>query len=236
MPASFKLTLDTQTSLALEYEAGPEPNTIIVKLAADADVVEAKLWGAIDITDPGNANYSETMGGADWFPFSGELLVKVGPGDGQKVFSVRVRDDVWNESAIETIKFGVAPEEEVGPPSGGVPGRTPAKPKRKRSRDRSRTIEPATSVVGVLTQVDVERDFRLTIERPVRIGVATAAAVERRRLIIGRASSTGVGSRADLAVTQLPDAALTGVISDFKVIKRRGRADDEAIVALLLAS
>jgi hypothetical protein len=109
----IEVVLDTQVNLGVEFEAGPEPNTIIVKLASDEDVVDVKLWGAIDVTDPANANYAEDQGSAEWFSFASELIVKVAPGEGQKVFRVQVRDDVWNESEVATIKFGVAPEEEV---------------------------------------------------------------------------------------------------------------------------
>lgn len=228
----IEVVLDTQVNLGVEFEAGPEPNTIIVKLSSDEDVADVKLWGAIDVTDPANANYAEDQGSAEWFSFASELIVKVAPGDGQKVFRVQVRDDVWNESEIATIKFGVAPEEELEakPRTPGWPGGR--KPKKKRSRKSSRTIE-YTSRVGVQFRTEVERANGRQVSPPAtRIGVQTTTTIERSRVLVPR-SSVGVAIRTSTAAT-LDRESLIGVAIETQIVRRRGRADDDAIVALLL--
>jgi hypothetical protein len=225
----IEVVLDTQVNLGVEFEAGPEPNTIIVKLASDEDVVDVKLWGAIDVTDPANANYAEDQGSAEWFSFASELIVKVAPGEGQKVFRVQVRDDVWNESEVATIKFGVAPEEEVevAPRTPGWPVPAPS----KRSRKSSRRIE-YTSRVGVQIRTEVERANGRQVAPVTRVGVQTTTTIERSRVLVLR-SSVGVAVRTSTAAT-LDREALIGVAIDTEIIRRRGRADDDAIVALLL--
>lgn len=230
MTSFFEVMLDTQATLGLEFEAGPQPNTIIIKLAADADTIEAKLWGSIDPTDPiTNGNYSETQGGAEWFEFDDELLVRVVGGEGQKTFSVQVRDDVWNESSIRTIQFGT-PEEKVEPAE-RTPGWPGGVPPREVPRS-SRTIE-RSSRISVRTQIEVERDKVRLLEGGSRVRVRTGTTVIRRGSFSG-SSIVGVGSSSSLQAVVATEAVLTGVISNFQIIKRRGQADDDAILALLL--
>lgn len=230
MSSSFQLRLDTQTHLAVELEAGPEPNTIVLRLLADADVEDFKVWGAIDPTDPGNSEYAENQGDAEWFSFREELTIRVAPGEGQKVFHVQTRDDVWNESAIQTVKFGVSPEEKVVP-TPGWPGGKREEPRKPRRRNARRKIE-SVSVIGTSTSTTlVER--RRRAESSSVVHVRLSAHVHRRNFIAA-ASTISVGSTFALRVRARGDVQLVGVISESTIVKRRGRADDDAIAALFL--
>jgi hypothetical protein len=56
-----------------------------------------KLWGDIDTAY--DSNVQATEGASTWITYSTSKQVKITAGDGAKTVYLKIRDDVWNESA-----------------------------------------------------------------------------------------------------------------------------------------
>jgi hypothetical protein len=140
MTSSFLLQLDTSTHVAAAINGGnssTELEAVTLELDADADVIEMKVWGAINVLDPGAAGVAETEEAAEWQDFSPSLLVNLSPNPGPKTLHVRVRDDVWNEAtAAASIVLG---KEVAAPVRPRTPG-WPTPPKRQR-RSRQQPVK-----------------------------------------------------------------------------------------------
>lgn len=101
MPANFILTLDTTgpQNVAVQINGGATyANALEVALAItttdpDTSGYQAKVWGDVDgVPDEATAT---------WQTLTSSLAATLTPGEGQaKTVYVRLRDDVWNESAV----------------------------------------------------------------------------------------------------------------------------------------
>lgn len=148
MTASFKLTLDTQAHVSAQINHGnatTEKERVTFELSGDADLIEMKVWGSINLLDPGAEHIGETEEAAEWQPYSEDFLLNLSANPGEKVLHVKVRDDVWNEAtATASIRLG----EEVIPPA--PPPRPtngpPTKPPRKRQQPERRSLRTSTTL------------------------------------------------------------------------------------------
>lgn len=105
MANNFTLTLDTTApaGVTLNINSGA---AFATQQAVTAQVgtsdggttgYQMKLWGNVDTTD--NANIQTTEGASSWIAYSTSQSVKLSTGDGSKTLTVRIRDDVGNESS-----------------------------------------------------------------------------------------------------------------------------------------
>lgn len=109
----FNITLDTlgPASPAVKLAGGAAyTNTALINAAlSTADTSTAgyqmKLWGDIDPTwakENGilsTTATSVTEANSQWLTFEGTKQLKLSSSDGKKTVSIKLRDDVWNESA-----------------------------------------------------------------------------------------------------------------------------------------
>jgi hypothetical protein len=103
MPANFNLILDTQgpAGVTLAIDAGAAWSTdfdVIANIATtdpDTTGYQMKVWGDIN-------GGPATEAAAAWQTFNGAFPVTLTAGDGVKTLTVRLRDDVWNESGVAT--------------------------------------------------------------------------------------------------------------------------------------
>lgn len=101
MASFFNLTLDTLApeELTVTLNDGAEYTTsatVTLKLTlADEETAgyQMKIWGVNGINDEGTA---------EWETYTAQKSITLTPGDGLKTVSVKVRDDVGNESAAAT--------------------------------------------------------------------------------------------------------------------------------------
>lgn len=102
----FNLILDT---------TGPSNPSIIINGGAyysTADLVDLtintgdgstsgyqmKVWGDVDLAN--DSNIQDTEANSTWITFATSKQVKLSAGDGQKTINLRIRDEVYNESAL----------------------------------------------------------------------------------------------------------------------------------------
>lgn len=105
MPNYIYLTLDTtQPANPSVSIAGGAPfaTTQLVDLAigttdTDKTSYQMKIWGNVDTAF--DTNVQSTEGASTWIAFSTAKQIKLAAGDGNKTISVKIRDDVYNESA-----------------------------------------------------------------------------------------------------------------------------------------
>lgn len=149
MASHVLVTLDTTApDLAVDatQDVG-EPTLLTLALTADFDAAEVKVWGGIDPIDPLNGDYGESEGAATWIAYSASLQVRAAVG-GAPIY-VRVRDDVYNESAA-ILAFGTVPPPTPEEPSrGGMPGQRPAR------RGARRRVQSGPSRVRVQSRTAV---------------------------------------------------------------------------------
>jgi hypothetical protein len=149
MPASVTLALDTTApTLAVSSGQAPGDPTLVTLDISTDDAVEMRVWGAIDDTDPLNASYAVHEADAPWIPYDAAPQVRAHPLGG--TLSVRVRDDVYNESAAESVEIvtGTAPAPTPAPAP--VPFRAPT------PRAETRTVI-TRSRIRVRTEHRVDR-------------------------------------------------------------------------------
>ena len=109
MATTFSLALDTTVpgapSIVLAGGASlTNLRDVIASIGtSDGDTTgyQIKVWGAgIDLTaDP---QVQATEANSTWVSFNAAKTVRLSNGDGVKSVSVRIRDDVWNESGVAT--------------------------------------------------------------------------------------------------------------------------------------
>lgn len=106
---NFTLTLDTTgpagvtVSIASGAETTSSRDVSLAIATSDGSTTgyQMKIWGSgIDTTD--NANIQDTEANSSWISYSATQVVKLSTGDGSKSVTVRLRDDVWNESSTAT--------------------------------------------------------------------------------------------------------------------------------------
>lgn len=102
MPAHFQLTLDTTgpqgVTASIDSNAGSTTESIVDLLVGTTDAVtvgyQVKVWGDVDgAPDEASAVWQAYPGPAT------PLAITLAGADGVKTIHVRLRDDVWNESA-----------------------------------------------------------------------------------------------------------------------------------------
>lgn len=102
------ITLDTTApsspSLLLENGATFASDQLINAYLSTGDTdktgYQMKLWGTVDKTF--DTSVQDTEINSSWITFSDKKQIKLTLGDGQKTVSFKIRDDVYNESALIT--------------------------------------------------------------------------------------------------------------------------------------
>lgn len=105
MATNFSVTLDTAApaSPTLAVNAGAsyataQPATANIGTADGSTAgYQIKVWGNVD--PAANANIQATEGASSWIPYNAAQPITLSAGDGLKTISMRIRDDVWNETA-----------------------------------------------------------------------------------------------------------------------------------------
>jgi hypothetical protein len=111
MSSVFNLIVDTtapQTpTLALNGNAATTAVRDITAQLATVDTpttnYQIKIWG--DVDPASNAAIQTTEGASSWITpgsFPANQAVRLAAGDGSKTINARIRDDVWNETAVLT--------------------------------------------------------------------------------------------------------------------------------------
>lgn len=101
----INLTLDTTApaSPTISIEGGaPSVSTQLVNCAINVgDAIKTgyqiKIWGNVDISN--DPNVQATEAGSSWVAYASSKQIKLATGDGTKNVFLKVRDDVYNESA-----------------------------------------------------------------------------------------------------------------------------------------
>lgn len=86
----------------------------------DTTGYQIKIWGNVDVAY--DTNIQATEGASQWISYTDSKQIKLASGDGNKQVSVRVRDDVYNESSVaqDNISLNTAiPTVNVGAPDTG---------------------------------------------------------------------------------------------------------------------
>lgn len=106
MPNFFYLTLDTTPA------ANPMINinggaTFATNVLADLTIstsdtdktgYQMKIWGNVDKTY--DVNIQDTEAASVWITYNNSKQIKLATGDGTKTINLKIRDDVYNESAV----------------------------------------------------------------------------------------------------------------------------------------
>jgi hypothetical protein len=108
MPAYFNIVLDTTGpgGVAAIINSGDAATAIqdvsLAVTSTDPDLTgyQVKIWGDVDAAT--NANIQATEGASSWITLASPHTVRLSAGDGAKTLHVKVRDDVFNESAEVT--------------------------------------------------------------------------------------------------------------------------------------
>lgn len=107
MSASFQLTLDTTPPQGADFQIDggasyANAQTVTVHpVTSDASTTgyQIKVWGDVDATNDPNVQATEAA--SSWISWQ-DLSVKLSSGDALKTLNVRLRDDVWNQTAVIT--------------------------------------------------------------------------------------------------------------------------------------
>lgn len=122
----FNLTLDTtppsSVTMVINGNATYATSQIVSCDIATTDPIttgyQMKIWGSgIDASH--NANIQTTEVASTWVTYSTSQTIKLSSGDGAKSVSIKIRDDVYNESSAvtDTINLNtVIPTVSVGTP------------------------------------------------------------------------------------------------------------------------
>ena len=184
MAAHVTVALDT-TAPSLTTQLASDGSLTIT---AGAEATEMKVWGSIDVSNPANAGYGETEGAADWVPFDPSVQVALSPGDGAKTIRVRVRDEVWNQSAA--VAASVTIGEVVTPPAPRPHPSPPSHPARRRQAAEVKRFAP--SRIGIRTKYRVEVESQAQVE----VSLASTSQTWARR----RAQATEVAFHGEATV------------------------------------
>lgn len=106
MAASFTLNLDTtgpaSPSIVLNGNAAYATVRAVTAAIGTTDGTttnyQMKVWGNVDLT--ADVNVQDTEANSTWITYSTSKAVTLSTGDGAKTIYLKIRDDVWNESAI----------------------------------------------------------------------------------------------------------------------------------------
>lgn len=126
MPNYFNLLLDTlgpqDVKLLINDGANFSPSTSvnlgISTTDGDTTGYEMKIWGSVDPAIDPTIQVDEVS--SQWIAFSATKAITLSDVDGLKTINVRLRDDVYNESAVATDTITIdtaAPIVTIGAPS-----------------------------------------------------------------------------------------------------------------------
>lgn len=163
MASHVVVALDTTApGLSVDWTQDPGDETLLSFTPTTNESAEIRVWGAIDASDPLNADYGETQGAAPWIAYSPGMPLRAAPAGGWVY--VQARDEVWNESAPVgyQVQIGVVPPEPPVRPRPSPPSATPGGHRLIRSRSRLRPGATCT-----ITRTAVPRHTR---SRRVRHG------------------------------------------------------------------
>jgi hypothetical protein len=96
-------------TISIEGGATYATTDLVDVLIGTADTVttnyEMKIWGSVDVG--ANLSIQATEEASEWISFATTQQVRLSAGEGDKTLSVRLRDEVYNESGIssDTIKY-----------------------------------------------------------------------------------------------------------------------------------
>lgn len=105
MANNFTLTLDTtgpaSPSVIIDSNAAYATAQLVNLAIGTADGVttgyQMKIWGSVDAAY--DVNVQATEGASAWITYATTKQVKLSTGDGAKTINLKIRDDVFNESA-----------------------------------------------------------------------------------------------------------------------------------------
>ena len=108
MATNFTLTLDTAApsipTLSINAGAAYASTQAATATIGTADGTttgyQFKLWG--DVDPAANANIQSTEGASSWLSYTTSQAITLSAGDALKTISLRIRDDVGNETSIVT--------------------------------------------------------------------------------------------------------------------------------------
>jgi hypothetical protein len=108
MPNYFTLILDTtgpsNVDVKIEDNASYATSQLVNLQISTSDAVtsgyQMKIWG--DVDDSYDTNIKSTEATSTWITFAAIKQVKLSAGDGTKTINIKLRDDVYNESAIDS--------------------------------------------------------------------------------------------------------------------------------------
>lgn len=104
MANNFNLTLDTTApanpSIAFTEDYALTPLQTVTLATSDGDTTgyQMKIWGNVDTSY--DVNIQDTEIASVWVTFTTTKQIQLSTGDGLKTLSIKIRDDVWNESSI----------------------------------------------------------------------------------------------------------------------------------------
>jgi hypothetical protein len=157
MTATFNLTLDTTGpgGVAASINSGAtyavDVNVLLAITTTDTDTTgyQVKIWGDVDTAF--NANIQATEGASSWITLATPHAVKLSSGDGAKNLTVRLRDDVWNESATASDSITL---DTTAPTINVTAGPTPTKISKIATKDVSAfSFSPSDDIVAYKVKV-----------------------------------------------------------------------------------
>jgi hypothetical protein len=110
---NFKLTLDTTAPIVLSATIdGGAPITSLSDLTIDTVLEDAdttgyqmKVWGDVDPEFDPNVQLTEEE--STWVAFDPSFVAQASEGDGSKTIEWRIRDDVWNQTTVQSAEIEV---------------------------------------------------------------------------------------------------------------------------------
>ncbi|MDM5333443.1 hypothetical protein QUF56_09410 [Ureibacillus composti] len=108
MPNFFNITLDTtgpsNVDVKIENNASYATAQLVNCQISTSDAAttgyQMKIWGDVDSAYDTNVQATEAL--AKWITYSSTKQIKLSAGDGTKTINVKLRDDVFNESAQDS--------------------------------------------------------------------------------------------------------------------------------------
>lgn len=116
MTNNFKLTLDTTAPVVLgvSIDGGSpvtsDPVLTIDTFLEDPDTTgyQMKVWGDVDPEADPNVQLTEEE--STWVAFDPSFAAQSSEGDGSKKIEWRIRDDVWNQTTVQSAEIEVNTE------------------------------------------------------------------------------------------------------------------------------
>lgn len=223
MPGTFTITLDTTgpQGVALTLDAGnPAWSTDLVvdAIATTTDPVttgyQVKIWG--NVNPAANPNIQTTEGASSWITLTAAQAVTLSAGDGAKTISMRMRDDVWNESSVASDTITV---DTTAPVVTAMSGPTPQKISEQTGKDVSTISWKADSDIQAYK---------------VKVVAAGGSLENTGTQIPNAAGSTNVQGAAAPGVTLIAANTTTSTNIDGTDLKAASSGDGDKIVKVFV--